>query len=155
MKKILFIFLITFFTLLPSIEGKNDKSSKGQEKKEWAQEKKEEKNKDMGRSEDAKKNWGQLKGEYDSPEEREEAKSLIQHKKRLRNILYTLDLDYAIDTEEEYNHFLELYYLGEFDLSEEEIEKIEEEILKFQGEYIEEEDSEVEDDEVEEIDIED
>ncbi len=147
MKRILFMLLFVFLTIVPNIEGKNDKSTKGEEKKEWTQEKKDmkmEDKEDMGRSEDAKKNWGQMKGEYDTDQERIEAKSMIQHKKRLRNVLYNLNLDYNIDTEEEYNYFLELFYSEELDLSDEDKAKIEEEINKFQKEYIEEEEEEVE-----------
>ncbi len=138
MKKILLMFLLVFFTVIPNMEGKNDKSSKGQEKKEWAQDKKNEDKEGKGRSEDAKKNWGQLKDEYNTKEEREEVKSMIQHKKRLRNILYDLGLDYKIDTEKEYNNFMEFYYSDKFDLTDREKARIEEEILKFQDEFVKE-----------------
>lgn len=148
-KILIFLALMLFFTVDFSLLAKsNNNKGKGSEKRSEKAEGKT----NMGKSEDAKKNWGQLKEDsYATEEERTLARLEIQHKKQLRKLISAGDLEYTIDSDEEFIQFLEDWYAGLIEVPEElrirfeeEFRKHEELMMKAENGDMDEEDMEVE-----------
>lgn len=131
-------------------KGNSSKSSSSKSESSGRSSKSEKSNKTRGNSEIAKKNWGQLKEDsYASEEERTMARIEIQHKHRLRMLISAGDLEYPIDSDEEYAEFLIAWYNGEIEVSEELQARFEEEFAKLEEkmqEALENSDEEEEDD---------